>query len=103
MFPVDGAVNLTSTRCTMNNKTPIATALLLYQADLRAFQACIEAGLQRLGLQELDGLSIQQWIDKRRAKELEAILLSVGDKDPAMHDALSACIADALKSSQPKH
>jgi hypothetical protein len=57
-FPFDGLTGLESTRITMNNKTPIATLLVLHQADYSALQTCVEAALHKLGLQQLDGLSI---------------------------------------------
>jgi hypothetical protein len=89
---------LESTRITMNTDTAIATTLYLHQADYRALQACVEAGLQQLGLQQIDGVPVHKWIDKRRIAELEKILLSVGDKDPAAHNAVLACIAEISKN-----
>ena len=82
----------------MNNKTPIATLLVLHQADYDALQACIEAALRKLGLQQLDGLSIRDWIDKRRVAELESALRLIGNEDPVMHDALVALIAKVSKA-----
>ena len=43
---------------------------------------------KHIGLNELDGLPIQNWYEKQRLAELEKFLIEVEDADPALAAAL---------------
>ena len=83
----------------MYDPTPVTAVLLCHSAEFRAFSACIEAGLRELGVPTIEGVPLRQWLDKRRIVELEKVLLEIGDSNPALHDAVRACMAGALKNS----
>jgi len=84
----------------MNTNQAIATSLALAQAEVSTLRALLEATLQHIGLQEIDGVPVARWIEARKAEELEKVLLRMGDLDPAAHDAVLACIAESAKKSR---
>ena len=84
----------------MYDPTPVTAVLLCHSAEFRAFTACIEAGFRELGVPTIEGVPLRQWLDKRRIVELEKVLLEIGDSNPALHDAVRACMAGALKNSR---
>ncbi len=71
--------------------------LAIFHAEFRAHQAVLEEILQHIGLQEIEGLPVKPWIAIRRSKELEKFMLEIGDVDPAGHDAVRACLSEAVK------
>lgn len=81
----------------MNSNPAIAAALAIQTAEAQVERALLEEILQRIGLQEIEGVPIPQWRAARLNIELEKVLLAMGDTNPAAHDAVRACIAEALK------
>lgn len=84
----------------MNTKHAITAALAIQTAEDKVHRALLKAILRHIGLQEIDGVPIPRWIETRRATELEKVLLAMGDMSPAAHDAVQACIAEAVKRSR---
>ena len=74
--------------------------LLCHQAEYQVLSACLEATFQELGVPTLQGVPLRQWLDKRRAAELEKVLLTIGDSSPALHDAVRAVMTEALKAGK---
>jgi hypothetical protein len=77
----------------------ISLSLAIHQAMTAVHRAALEAMFQHIGLQEIDGVPLQKWFDARFPKELEKILLAMGDTNPAAHDAIMACLAEAKKNA----
>jgi hypothetical protein len=84
----------------MNPNILTTTVFVIQAAETRTLRACIEAGFRELGLREIEGLPISQWIAKRQQAELELVLLATGDKNPALYDAIQSAIAEAVKKSK---
>jgi hypothetical protein len=84
----------------MNDNVPMTAVLLCQQVECRILLACLEAGFQQLGVPNIEGVPLRQWLDKRRATELEKMLLTIGDSNPALYNAVRACIAEALKKDR---
>jgi hypothetical protein len=79
----------------------ISLSLSILQAQVQAHRALLEEVLQHIGLQQIDGIPAQKWIDARFPKELEKILLAMGDTNPAAYNALAACLSEAKKKARP--
>ena len=75
-------------------------SLAIHAAEDHALAACIEAGFRELGLREIEGLPISQWLAKRRAVELESVLLAMGDKDPTAYEKVVFAIDEARRKSK---
>jgi len=85
----------------MEKEHATVTAIAMIQADLATYRALLLAGFTSLGLQEIDGVPLIQWVEMQRIKELEKLLLDIGDSSPALHDTIQACIAEAIKNARP--
>jgi hypothetical protein len=75
----------------------IAAVLAIQEAEARTVLATLQAALQELGLENIEGVSVSQWIARRRHKELEAVLLEMGDQNPGASACVQQRIADIVK------
>jgi hypothetical protein len=61
----------------------ILSSIAMQMAQVQALLALIEVAFQKLGLDEIDGLSVSQWHQQRLKQEVENVLIGMENFDPA--------------------
>jgi len=78
----------------------LSVAVVVLRADLLATLGAIEAVSRAAGLKLVDGLPLLKWHAQQRAVELEKVLISLEDIDPAFAAQIQAHVDLAKKDSQ---
>lgn len=69
----------------------------MQEARGRTVQAALEAGLKELGVENIEGVPVSEWISKRLVLELQDVLIGMENHNPASAAQTQARIEQILK------